>query len=85
MERARHSCAATKRRLCGERFGSAFTAPSPDLKVERARTADVGAEITFAQQRVRTTVTYFNNDYRDQVAFRFGSSGSRPDFVNVDG
>ena len=69
-----------------ERFGDAFADPSPDLKVERARTADVGAEATFVNQRLRTSVTYFNNAYRDQVAYRFGPTGDGiPEYVNIDG
>jgi len=69
-----------------ERFGDAFADPSPDLKVERARTADLGAELTFVDQRLRTTVTYFNNAYRDQVAYRFGPAGDGiPEYVNIDG
>ena len=69
-----------------ERFGDAFADPSPDLKVERARTANLGAELTFVDQRLRTTVTYFNNAYRDQVAYRFGPTGDGiPEYVNIDG
>ena len=69
-----------------ERFGDAFADPSPDLKVEQARTADVGAEVTFVNQRLRTSVTYFNNAYRDQVAYRFGLVGDgMPEYVNIDG
>jgi outer membrane cobalamin receptor len=69
-----------------ERFGSAFADPNPDLKVERARTGDVGVEATFASQRFRGAVTYFNNDYEDQIAFRFGPVGDGiPENVNIDG
>jgi outer membrane cobalamin receptor len=69
-----------------ERFGSLFSDPSPELKVERARTADMGAEATFARERVRATVTRFDNAYRDQVAFRFGPVGDGiPEYVNIDG
>jgi vitamin B12 transporter len=71
----------------GERFGASFADPSPDLKVERARTADLGVEATFADQRVRGSITYFDNDYKDQIAFR--SSGAVgdgiPEFINIDG
>lgn len=64
-----------------ERFGGAFSGPSPDLKVERARTADVGIETTFARQRVRTSVAYFNNHYRDQVTY--DPVGNN--YINIDG
>jgi vitamin B12 transporter len=69
-----------------ERFGASFADPNPDLEVERARTADLGTEATFADQRLRGTITYFNNDYRDQIAFRSGTVGDGiPEFINIDG
>jgi vitamin B12 transporter len=69
-----------------ERYGGGFADPNPDLKVERARTADIGAEVTFADQRIRTGVTYFDNDYKDQVAFiGFNVGDGIPDIVNIDG
>ena len=56
--------------------GSAAASPirQPDLKVERARTGDVGVEATFADQRFAASVTYFNNDYHrsDRVPLRRG-------------
>lgn len=69
-----------------ERFGGSFADPSPDLKVERARTGDVGIETTFADQRFLARVTYFNNDYLDQIAFRSGVAGDGiPEYLNIDG
>ena len=69
-----------------ERFGSAFGDANPDLKVEQARTADIGVETTFASQRLRTVITYFNNDYKDQIAFRPGLPGDGiPENINIDG
>jgi outer membrane cobalamin receptor len=69
-----------------ERFGSAFSDGNPDLKVERARTGDIGVEATFDAQRYRATLTYFNNDYNDQIAFRSGLVGDGiPEFINIDG
>jgi outer membrane cobalamin receptor len=71
--------------LFGERFGSGFADPNPELRPERARTTDLGLEATFASQRLRGTVTYFNNDYADQIAFRFGTTGDGiPEFINID-
>ena len=70
----------------GELFGSAFTDGNPDLNAERARTIDIGTELTFADQRLRATVTYFDNSYEDQVAFRStGGRDGRPDFINIAG
>jgi outer membrane cobalamin receptor len=72
--------------LFAERFGAAYADANPDLKVERARTADVGVEATFAGQYLRGAITYFSNDYEDQIAFRFGAVGDQiPEFINIDG
>ena len=69
-----------------ERFGGAFADPSPDLRVERARTGDVGVESTFVDQRFMARAVYFNNDYLDQIAFRSGVAGDGiPEFINIDG
>ena len=69
-----------------ERFGAGFADPNPDLKVEEARTGDVGVEASFASQRVRATATYFNNDYKNQIAYRFGPVGDGvPEYLNIDG
>ena len=69
-----------------ERLGGLFTDPAPDLAVERARTGDVGAEATLADQRFRAQVTYFNNDYTDQIAYRGGVAGDGvPEYINIDG
>ena len=69
-----------------ERFGAGFADPNLDLKVERARTADLGVEATFADQRFRAGVTYFDNAYKDQIAFRSGRVGDGlPEFINIDG
>lgn len=69
-----------------ERFGGAFADPAPHLKVERARTADAGIESTFGNQRFLGRVTYFNNEYTDQIAFRSGIAGDGiAEFINIDG
>ena len=69
-----------------ERFGGSFADPAPGLKVEEARTADIGVEATFAGQRLRTVVTYFDNDYTNQISFRSGIVGDNiPEFINIDG
>ena len=71
----------------GELFGSGFADGNPNLRPERARTVDVGAEVTFDDQRWVGRVTYFDNEYEDQVAFQstgFGADGV-PDFLNIAG
>ena len=70
----------------GERFGGAFADPDPNLRVEQAVTRDIGVEATFANQRLRGSATYFDNDYADQVAFRGGTLGDGiPEFLNIEG
>ena len=70
----------------GERFGNAFADPNPDLEVERARTADLGVEATFGSERFRSTATWFDNDYEDQIAFRSGIVGDGiPENINING
>jgi outer membrane cobalamin receptor len=71
----------------GELYGSAFTDGNPSLSPERARTIDAGAEITFDSQRFLGRVTYFDNAFNDQVAFKSTGPGldGRPDFINIDG
>jgi outer membrane cobalamin receptor len=76
-----------KNPVFGELYSSAFTDGNPNLHPERARTFDVGTEMTFIDQRWLVRVTYFNNHFKDQVAFLstgFGPDG-RPDFLNIDG
>jgi outer membrane cobalamin receptor len=69
-----------------ERLGGPFSDPAPGLKVERARTGDIGVESTFAGQRFLARVVYFNNHYLDQVAFRGGLAGDGiPEYINIDG
>jgi vitamin B12 transporter len=71
----------------GELYGSAFTDGNPGLSPERARTIDAGAEITFDSQRFLGRVTYFDNAFNDQVAFKSTGPGldGKPDFINIDG
>jgi vitamin B12 transporter len=71
----------------GELYSTAFTDGNPDLRPERARTIDAGAEITFDNQRVLARVTYFDNAFNDQVAFKSTGPGldGKPDYINIDG
>jgi outer membrane cobalamin receptor len=72
--------------LFSERLGASYADPNPDLRVERARTADVGIEVTLADQWLRSSLVYFDNDYKDQIAYRFGPVGDGiPEFINIDG
>ena len=72
-----------------ERFGGSFADPSPELKVERARTMAVGVEVTLADQRVRATAAVFDNHSRDQIEFRttspFFAPDGKSDYLNIAG
>ena len=70
-----------------ERFGgSGFADPNPDIKVELARSGDVGLEATLADQRLRASAIYFDNHFTDQISFRPGTAGDGiPEFINIDG
>lgn len=72
-----------------ERFGGSFADPSPELKVERVRSMDVGVEVTLADQRVRAGAAVFNNHYRDQIEFSstspFFAPDGEPDYLNIAG
>jgi outer membrane cobalamin receptor len=69
-----------------ERFGGLYADGSPDLAVERARTADVGVEATFADERLRGSLVFFDNNYTDQVAYTGGFVGDgNPEYINIDG
>ena len=70
-----------------ERFGGAgFADPNPDIDVELARSGDLGLEATFGDQRWRTSATYFNNHFTDQISYRPGLVGDGiPEYINIDG
>ena len=71
----------------GELFGGSFADGNPDLKPERALTVDAGAELTFDDQRWMGRFAFFNNNYKDQVAFLSTGFGldDEPDFLNIAG
>lgn len=48
---------------------NSFFLGNPGLKPERARSFDFGIEQLFAQDRVRVEATYFDNRFRDQIAY----------------
>ena len=63
-----------------------FADPNPDIKVELARSGDVGLEATFADQRLRASAIYFDNHFTDQISFRPGTAGDGiPEYINIDG
>ena len=61
-----------------ERFGGADSPiRNPDIKVEQAKSGDLGVEATFADQRLRATAIYFRNDFTDQISYRPGTGRRR--------
>ena len=69
-------------------YGSQWVDGDLLLQPEQAVSIDAGAEITFDDQRWLARVTWFANDYTDQIAYApslgFGGDGV-PDYVNIDG
>ena len=69
-------------------YGSQWVDGDLSLQPEQAITIDAGAELTFDDQRWLARVTWFANDYTDQIAYApslgFGGDGIA-DYVNVDG
>ena len=46
----------------------------------------LGAELRSLDQRLRASVTYFNNDYMTRLPIRFGPAGDGiPEYINIDG
>lgn len=70
-----------------ELFGSAYVDGNAGLHPERARTVDIGTEVTLDRQRWLARATYYDNRFNDQVAYRstgFSLDGL-PDYLNIDG
>ena len=69
-------------------FGSQWVDGDLSLQPEQAVTIDAGAELTFDDQRWLARITWFANDYTDQIAYApslgFGGDGIA-DYVNIDG
>ena len=69
-------------------YGSQYVDGDLSLLPEEAVTVDAGAELTFDDQRWRAGVTWFNNDYENQIAYSpsAGRGGDGvADYVNIDG
>ena len=69
-------------------YGSQWLDGDLSLQPEQALTIDAGAELTFGDQRWLARVTWFANDYTNQIAYApslgFGGDGIA-DYVNIDG
>ena len=69
-------------------YGSQYVDGDLSLLPEQAVTVDAGAELTFDDQRWRASLTWFNNDYENQIAYSpsAGRGGDGvADYVNIDG
>jgi vitamin B12 transporter len=62
-----------------------FYLGNPDLRPERARTADIGLSQRLAGDRVRVDAVWFDNQFRDQISTRTLSvSPYRSQYFNMD-
>ncbi len=69
-------------------YGSQWVDGDLSLQPEQAVTADIGAELTFADQRWLARATWFRNEYTGQIAYApsLGGGGDGvADYVNIDG
>ena len=69
-------------------YGSQYVDGDLSLQPEKAVTLDAGAELTFDDQRWLARLTWFNNDYENQIAYSpsAGRGGDGvADYVNIDG
>ncbi|HEY4100777.1 MAG TPA: TonB-dependent receptor [Gemmatimonadales bacterium] len=63
---------------------SAFEVGNPDLKPERSRNGEVGAETAFADRRVRLGATAFWQTFHDLIQFVNAAPGD-PNYTNLGG
>ncbi len=69
-------------------YGSQWVDGDLSLRPEQAVTADLGAELTFADRRWLARATWFGNDYTGQIAYAPSPGGGGDgiaDYVNIDG
>jgi vitamin B12 transporter len=66
------------------RFGSAFQKPNPDIRPERSRGWDVGADQVLLSGRGSVSATYFRNSLRDLIGFQGATFPELGMSVNVD-
>ena len=66
------------------RFGSAFQNPNPEIRPERSRGWDAGAEQSFLAGRGGLAVTWFRNTLRDLLGFESAPYPEKGRSVNID-
>jgi vitamin B12 transporter len=66
------------------RFGSVFQDPNPEIRPERSRGWDAGADQTFLSGQGRISVTWFQNSLRDLLGFESAPYPEKGRSVNVD-
>lgn len=59
------------------------TLPNPDLKAESNRSLEAGVIQNFGE-RASFSATYFNNRFRDQIAFSFNSATFTSQYINLN-
>jgi vitamin B12 transporter len=57
-----------------------YTKASPDLKPERARSWEIGAEQTLAYGILKVSASYFNQRFKDLIQY---VNGSAPDYLGI--
>ena len=69
-----------------ENYGTSFSRGNLNLDPERATSWEVGADQALLHEDLRLSATYFNNRYKDMIAYTGGLVGSpTTDFVNLQG
>lgn len=79
---------AFKEPAFSETFSTAFTIGRPELRPERSRSWEVGAEQRVAGDRLVLGVTYFDQRFRDMVQYTYIDrtlDQSTPNFDNIGG
>ena len=66
------------------RFGSAFQNPNPEIRPERSRGWDVGAEQSFLSDRGGLAITWFQNRLRDLLGFESAPYPEKGRSINID-
>ena len=66
-----------------QRYGSAYTAPSPGIQAEESTGWDVGIEQTVIANRLILDVTYFHNSFKNLIAYQGAIFPALGDYRNI--
>jgi outer membrane receptor protein involved in Fe transport len=62
---------------------SPFALGNPDLEPEKSRTFDLGIDQRLFHGRAQATLTYFHQDYRDQIAYEYDFASGTGTYINL--